>query len=84
MRTTVTLAPDADAHVRKLMRTRGFTFGQALNEAIRAGVGTRHDDPVEYTTPVDMGAPRIDLDKASHFTAQLEDDETIRKLTLRK
>lgn len=84
MRTTVTLAPDTDAHVRKLMRTRGLTFGQALNEAVRAGFRTAAEVPVEYTIAVDMGPPLIDLDRASHFAAQLEDEETIRKLGLRK
>lgn len=84
MRTTVTLAPDTDAHVRGLMRTRGLTFGQALNEAVRAGIATRAGKPVQYTFPRDMGPPLIDLDKASHFAAQLEDEEIIRKLALRK
>ena len=37
MRTTVTLDPDTDAIVRKLMRGRRLTFKQALNAAIRSG-----------------------------------------------
>jgi len=84
MRTTVTLEPDTDAIVRRLMRERKLTFKQALNAAIRAGVGTRPTTPVQYTFPKHMGTPLIDLDKASHFAAQLEDEEIIRKLELRK
>ena len=84
MRTTVTLEPDVDAIVRRLMRERKLTFKQALNAAIRAGVLTPPVEPVQYTFPRDMGPPLIDLDKASHFAAQLEDEEIIRKLELRK
>jgi len=84
MRTTVTLDPDSDAIVRKLMRERRLTFKQALNAAIREGVRTPPAQPVQYTFPKNMGIPLIDLDKASHFAAQLEDEEIIRKLELRK
>lgn len=84
MRTTVTLDPDTDAIVRRLMRERRLTFKQAVNMAIRAGIEARPAEPVQYTFPRDMGTPLIDLDKASHFAAQLEDEEIIRKLELRK
>lgn len=84
MRTTVTLEPDADAIVRRLMRERKLTFKQAVNAAIRAGIGARPAEPAQYTFPRDMGPPLIDLDKAAHFAAQLEDEEIIRKLDRRK
>jgi hypothetical protein len=85
MRTTVTLAPDTDAHVRRLMRTRGLTFGQAVNEAIRAGVSPgRGRRTVAYTRVKAMGAPIVPLDKALQLAGQIEDEEIIRKLALRK
>ena len=84
MRTTVTLDPDSDAIVRRLMRERKLTFKQALNAAIRAGAAKPPETPVQYTFPKDMGPPLVDLDKASHIAAQLEDEEIIRKLRLRK
>jgi hypothetical protein len=84
MRTTVTLAPDTDAHVRRLMKQRGLTFGQALNEAIRAGIGQAKAGPVSYTRPKHMGVPKVPLDKALQLAGQLEDEEIIRKLALRK
>ena len=34
MRTTVTLDPDTEDVIRRLMRDRGLTFKQAVNEAI--------------------------------------------------
>lgn len=83
MRTTVTLDPDADTIVRRLMRERHLSFKQALNAAIRAG--SRETATAEFHTRVfDMGEPLVDLDKASHIAAQLEDEEIIRKLELRK
>jgi len=83
MRTTVTLDPDTDAIVRRLMRERKLTFKQAVNTAIRGG--DRDAAPSRFfTRTFDMGEARIDIDKASHFAAQLEDEEIIRKLELRK
>ncbi len=83
MRTTVTLDSDTDAIVRRLMRERKLTFKQALNAAIRTG-GPDSTRPAFYTRTFDMGEASIDIDKASHFAAQLEDEEIIRKLELRK
>jgi hypothetical protein len=83
MRTTVTLEPDADAIVRRLMRERGLTFKQAVNEAIRAAAPGPVRSP--FRTPVhDLGAPAIPVDKALRLAAELEDEELIRKLAARK
>jgi hypothetical protein len=84
MRTTVTLDPDTDAMVRRLMRERGLTFKQALNTAIRSGAApTRR--PRRIATPTfDMGAPAVPLDKALRIAADLEDEELVRKLAVRK
>lgn len=84
MRTTVTLDPDTDAIVRRLMRERKLTFKQALNAAIRAGIGPRPDAASSFTRTRRMGRPRVDLDKAAHFASALEDEEVLRKLALGK
>lgn len=84
MRTTVTLDPDTEAVVRRLMRDRKLTFKAAVNEAIRAGVGGRQPRRAQYTFPKDMGRTLIDIDRASHFDADLADTEIIRKMELRK
>jgi len=84
MRTTVTLEPDTDAIVRRLMRERGLTFKQAVNEAIRMGAPTRGRRRAQRTRTFDMGEPRLELDKALRLAAELEDDELIRKLAARK
>jgi hypothetical protein len=84
MRTTVTLDPDTDAIIRRLMRERHLTFKQALNAAIRAGTKAPSAEPVQYTFPKRMGVPRVPIDKALQLAAQLEDEEIVRKLALGK
>lgn len=83
MRTTVTLDPDSEAIVRRLMRERKLSFKQALNELIRAGAGAP-SRPSFRTRTFDMGEPGVSIDKALLLAAGLEDDELIRKLAARK
>jgi hypothetical protein len=80
MRTTVTLDPDTRLLVERAVRERGLTFKEAVNEGLRAGLGTasaRHT----YTTPRDLGRARVDLTKALGLAAVLEDDALARRLT---
>ena len=84
MRTTITLDPDVDAAVRRLMRERGMSFKAAINEAIRSGIRPRAVGAGYRTQPISMGAPSVPLDKALRLASDLEDDELIRKLSLRK
>lgn len=85
MRTTVTIDPDVAAKLRRVARERGIPFKEALNGALRAGLG-----PVVEARPYRVPARRlelrsgIDLDQALRAAASLEDEETIRKLELRK
>lgn len=83
MRTTVTLEPDAEALVRRLMRERGLTFKQAINAAIRAGAAPA-DEGTFRTPTFALGPPRVALDSALSLAARLEDEEIVRKLALRK
>ena len=85
VRTTVTLDPDTDAIVRRLMRERGLSFKRALNAAIRQGVERpgREGAP-SFETPVfDLGAPSVPLEKALRLAADLEDEALIRRLAER-
>jgi hypothetical protein len=85
MRTTVTLDPDVEALVRRVMRERGLTFKQAVNEAIRAGLAPRSERPTTGTRTFRMGFnPTIPLDKALRLAGELEDEELTRKLAARK
>lgn len=80
----MTLDPDTDAIVRKLMRERRLTFKQALHAAIRSGTKAPSAAPVQSTFTKHMGVPRVPLDKALQLAAELEDKEIIRKLALGK
>jgi hypothetical protein len=84
MRTTVTLEPDTEQHVRRLMRERGMTFKEAVNHAIRSGIyspGSRAD----FSTPTfDMGPPAVPLDRALALAGELEDEELARRLATRQ
>jgi hypothetical protein len=82
MRTTITLDPDTEAAVRRLMRDRNLTFKQAVNAAIRAGIAPRRR---RFRSPTaDLGPPRLPLDHALRLAGELEDDELVRKLAARK
>jgi hypothetical protein len=82
MRTTVTLDPDVEAIVKRLMRERGLSFKEAVNSAIRAGLQP-HPEP--FRTPTyDMGEPLVDLTKALRLAGELEDEEIVRRLAARK
>ncbi|MFT3798943.1 antitoxin [Microbacterium sp.] len=78
MRTTVTLDPDTEALVRRLMAERGVSFKRALNDAIRGGVTAKPRGSVTRTRA--MGAPRMDLDRALTIAGALEDEELVRRL----
>ena len=85
MRTTVTIDPELQTRVRELARERGVSFREALNDVLRRGLGS---PPAPH--PYEVAArplglrPGIDLDKALALAAELEDDEIVRKLELRK
>jgi hypothetical protein len=79
MRTTVTLDPDTESLVRRLMTERGVSFKQALNDAIRAGADARPAQPFR-TASKRMGRPAVSLDRALRIAGELEDDELTRRL----
>lgn len=80
VRTTVTLDDDLAARLRGRAHERGISFKAAINEAIRGGLEQPRVAKPYRLKPRKMGAPAIDLTKATQVAAQLEDDELIRKL----
>lgn len=80
MRTTVTLDSDTEQIVRRLMRERGVTFKEALNDAVRRGVQAPASLEAFRTEVASMGESRVNLDRALQIAADLEDDELVRKL----
>jgi len=85
VRTTLTLDPDVAALVRKVMRARGRSLKEVINEAIRRGLAAPETARPFRTPTYKMGhEPSIDLDRALHLAAELEDQEIARKLAARK
>jgi hypothetical protein len=80
MRTTVTLDPDAEAAIRRVMEQRGISFKRALNDAIRAGTMPPRARAGGYTRAHDLGVPMVDLTHALRLAADLEDEEIVRKM----
>lgn len=79
MRTTVTLDPDTESLIRRIMAERGVSFKRALNDAIRAAAQPGSAQPFR-TRSRSMGAPRIELDRALQIAAEDEDAELIRRM----
>lgn len=86
MRTTVTLEDDVAAALRELAGQRGESFKDTLNSTLRAGLSSTAPAARAYQVPSRRMGLRegLDLDKALQLAGQLEDDEVVRKLSLRK
>jgi len=86
MRTTVTLDADVAAKLKAVARERRVSFKQALNSAVRAGLGSRRRTGRGFKQRVQaMGLrPGLTLDKALQLAAALEDEEIVRRLERRK
>jgi hypothetical protein len=86
VRTTVTLDPDVEARLRSLMRQRGLSFKQALNETLRRALSAKASPSRRFTQKTySLGAePLFPWDKALAAAAAIEDEELARKISLRK
>ena len=84
MRATVTLDPDVEKLVRRVMHERGETLSEVLNHAVReslsAATGRQAADK-PYRQPVyNMGVPLVDVTKALALAGRLEDQDIIAKM----
>ena len=86
VRTTVTLDPDVLEQLKSFAQRRNLSFKAALNDAVRAGLATERGGKRAYRLPArHMGLrPGIDLTHALRLADSLEDEETVRKLEIRK
>lgn len=81
----MTIDADLAARLRRIARERGISFKDALNTVLRAGLSGRAAARGYRARPRHMGLrPGIDLDKALHLAASLEDAEIVRRIELRK
>ncbi len=88
MRTTVRIDDDLLIELKELAHRENISLTRLFNRTLRAGAAvTRNQKPGKRRyreKPVSMGSPRIDLDKALIFVDAIEDEEIVRKLSLRK
>ena len=85
MRTTVTLDPDVEQLLRVTMKERGVSFKEALNQAIRAGASKERKARRFTQQTFAMGAEQhFRWDKALAAADAMEDEELVRRLSLRK
>lgn len=88
MRTTLTIEDQIAKALKQLSHRSGKPFKQVVNETLRAGLaaaGRPRAAPYKLKA-VSLGGvrPGVDLTKALHIAATMEDEEIARKLELRK
>ena len=82
MRTTITLDPDVEALLKKVMRERGLSFKETVNSCLRAALSPTVPG-VDYAFPTfDLGAPTVDTVHALRLASDLEDEETAREMSV--
>ena len=85
MRSTVRIDGDLMIALKARAHAESVSLTRILNRTLRAGLARPKPDgrPFRQKT-VAMGRPTADLDKALALAARLEDEEAVRKLSLRK
>lgn len=82
----MTLDPDIAARLHRLAVERGTTFKATINATLRAGLeaSAAESRPYREVTRRLGVQPGIDLTRALRLAAEIEDEETLRELELRK
>lgn len=82
MRTTLNIADDLLRELKKVSAACDQSLTQAANEILRLGLQQRTRPARRrrpYREPVgDLGAPRIDLTKATEIAASMDDEKILR------
>ncbi len=88
MRSTVRIDDDLLLELKERARKENISLTRLLNRTLRAGIQASHKPsprkPRYREKTYLMGTPRVDLHKALALAAELEDEEIIRKMMLRK
>lgn len=86
MRTTLTLDADVRSLLERRVRERGVSFKEAVNDALRAGLGGGSAAAEPYRTPTFRLGPMEPqrLNKTLQLAGGLEDVELLRRMALRK
>jgi hypothetical protein len=88
MRTTLTIDDETLERLRALAKRSRISFKSVVGSALQLGLerlDPRQTRPAYSATTFSMGfPPYLNLDKALGIAAELEDEETVRKLQVRK
>jgi hypothetical protein len=86
VRTTVTLDDDLAAELQRLARERGSGFRSVINDVLRRGLAGAEPAATPYRVPSRRLGLRADVDvvKALQLASGLEDEDIVRKMSLRK
>ena len=87
MRTTFRIDDALLSQLKARAASDGVSLTRLVNRVLRAGLSSLDrvaDEPEYRGVSYAMGAPQVDLTKAAMVAAALEDEETLRKLALRK
>jgi hypothetical protein len=88
MRTTIKIDDELLARLKEQALRKRIPLTKLVNQILRGGLRTdRHTASQKHpyqeeTHP--LGPPRVDLTKAVALAAQFEDEESLRKMALRK
>lgn len=88
MRTTVRIDEDLIAELKQQAQRQRMSLNKLLNRVIREGLTAlgkpKGPKRKRRQTTFAMGQPLVSLDKALSLAASIDDEETARKLALRK
>lgn len=87
MRTTVNIRDHLLHRLKQEAEKSGTSLTEWVNRAIEKGLERLSPEPhrpKHRCLTFSMGEPNFDPDKALRYAADLEDDETLRKLSMRK
>lgn len=87
MRTTLTIDDRIDRELRGIVKRTNKPYKQVVNETLQRGLATPVYSKRKYKLkPSSLGEPNpnYDLSKSLQLADQLEDEELLRKLNLRK
>jgi len=87
MRTTLTIDDSVDRKLKEIMKQTNKSYKQVVNETLQRGLAAPVYSKRRYklaSSALGEPSPDYDLKKALKLADQLEDDETVHKLKLRK
>jgi metal-responsive CopG/Arc/MetJ family transcriptional regulator len=88
MRSTVRIDDDLMMELKERARRENVSQSRMLNRLLREGIQASRGQSAKKEqykeSTIAMGTPRVELDKALALAADIDDEEVLRKIALRK